>query len=128
MKPILLSLLMLPLFVACGKQEPPAPAVPPTPSMGDADLPPPKRRRRLQPRLRRPAAAPAAAPAAPAAGGGNLAKGEADLQQTCFACHAGGWLAGRANWVTRRRGPRASPKAWTRCTCTLSRAFRARPA
>jgi cytochrome c5 len=85
-KPILFSLLILPLFVACGKQEPPVPAVPPTPQTSvPAPAPAPE------------AAAPAlqvapsvAAPAAPAAGGGNVAKGEATYKQTCFACHAAG--------------------------------------
>ena len=77
MKPILLSLLILPLFVACGKQEPPAPAVPPAPQTA-APAPAPE------------VAAPNAAPAAPMAASGNTAKGEDIYKQTCFACHAAG--------------------------------------
>jgi cytochrome c5 len=76
-KPILLSLLILPLFVACGKQEPPAPAVPPAPQTA-APAPAPE------------VAAPNAAPAAPMAASGNTAKGEDIYKQTCFACHAAG--------------------------------------
>jgi cytochrome c5 len=93
-KPILLSLLILPLFVACGKQEPPAPAVPPAPQTA-APTPAPVPE----------AAAPAPAPAAPAAGG-NTAKGEDIYKQTCFACHAAGVagapkLGDKAAWGPR---------------------------
>jgi cytochrome c5 len=76
-KPILLSLLILPLFVACGKQEPPAPAVPPAPQTAAPASAPE-------------VAAPNAAPAAPMAASGNTAKGEDIYKQTCFACHAAG--------------------------------------
>ena len=102
-KPILLSLLMLPFFVACGKQEPPAPAVPlapqtaaPTPApVPEAAAPAPAPE----------AAAPPTAPAAPATGG-NTAKGEDIYKQTCFACHAAGVagapkLGDKAAWAPR---------------------------
>lgn len=95
-KPILLSLLMLPLFVACGKQEPPPPAVPPAPQTAAPTpaAPAPE------------AVAPAPAPAAPATGGGNLAKGESIYKQSCFACHAAGVagapkLGDKAAWAPR---------------------------
>jgi cytochrome c5 len=98
MKKILFPLLILPLFVACGKQEPPAPAVPPAPQTA-APTPAPAPE----------AAAPAPGPAqeaAPAAGGGNVAKGEATYKQTCFACHAAGVagapkLGDKAAWGPR---------------------------
>ena len=95
-KPILLSLLMLPLFVACGKQEPPAPQ---TSAPAIAPVPAPE--------AAAPAPAPTApAPAAPATGGGNVAKGEATYKQTCFACHAAGVagapkLGDKAAWGPR---------------------------
>jgi len=107
-KPILLSLLILPLFVACGKQEPPAPAVPPAPQTA-APTPTPA----PAPEAAAPAPAPAqeaappvAAPAAPAAGGGSVAKGEDIYKQTCFACHAAGVagapkLGDKAAWGPR---------------------------
>jgi cytochrome c5 len=103
-KPILLSLLILPLFVACGKQEPPAPAVPPAPQTA-APTPPPA----PAPEAAAPTQAPAppvAAPAAPATGGGNVAKGEEVYKQTCFACHAAGVagapkLGDKAAWGPR---------------------------
>jgi len=102
MKPILLSLLILPLFVACGKQEPPAPAVPPAPQTA-APTPAPA------PEAVAPApeaAAPTAAPAAPMAASGNTAKGEDIYKQTCFACHAAGVagapkLEDKAAWAPR---------------------------
>jgi cytochrome c5 len=95
MKQILLPLLILPLFVACGKQEPPAPAVPPAPQTA-APTPAPAPE----------AAAPVVAPAAPAAGGGNVAKGEDTYKKTCFACHDAGVagapkLGDKAAWGTR---------------------------
>ena len=100
-KPILLSLLMLPLFVACGKQEPPAPAAPPTPQTAPS-APAPEA---AAPAPAPEAAAPAPAPAAPAAGG-NTAKGEDIYKQTCFACHAAGVagapkLGDKAAWGPR---------------------------
>ena len=96
-KPILLSLLMLPLFVACGKQEPPAPAAPPAPQSAP-----------LTPAAPAPeAAAPAPAPATPAAGG-NTAKGEDIYKQTCFACHAAG-VAGAHPWSTPVSTPARTP-------------------
>jgi cytochrome c5 len=108
-KPILLSLLILPLFVACGKQEPPAPAVPPAPQTAaptpapapEAAAPTPAPAPSPSPE----AAPPVAAPAAPAAGG-NTAKGEDIYKQTCFACHAAGVagapkLGDKAAWGPR---------------------------
>jgi cytochrome c5 len=102
-KPILLSLLILPLFVACGKQEPPAPVVPPAPQTA-APTPAPA------PEAAAPAPAPetapsVATPAAPATGG-NTAKGEDIYKQTCFACHAAGVagapkLGDKAAWGPR---------------------------
>jgi len=107
-KPILLSLLILPLFVACGKQEPPAPAAPPAPQTAPPTpaAPAPE------------AAAPAPAPAAPAAGG-NTAKGEDIYKQTCFACHAAGVagapkLGDKAAW-----GPRIAQGSDTLYTHSL---------
>jgi cytochrome c5 len=108
LKKILLPLLILPLFAACGKQEPPAPAVPPAPETA-APTPAPA------PEAAAPAPAPApvpeaapsvAAPAAPAAGGGNVAKGEDIYKQTCLACHATGVagapkLGDKAAWGPR---------------------------
>jgi cytochrome c5 len=96
-KPILLSLLILPFFVACGKQEPPAPAAPPAPQTA-----PPA----PAPEAAAPAPAPAPAPAAPAASGGNVAKGEAVYKQICFACHDAGVagapkLGDKAAWAPR---------------------------
>jgi cytochrome c5 len=92
-KKILLPLLILPLFVACGKQEPPA--APPAPQTA-APTPAPAPE----------AAPPVAAPAVPAAGGGNTAKGEDIYKQTCFACHAAGVagapkLGDKAAWGPR---------------------------
>jgi cytochrome c5 len=94
-KQILLPLLIFPLFVACDKQEPPAPAVPPAPQTA-APTPAPAPE----------AAAPTAAPAAPMAAGGNTAKGEDIYKQTCFACHAAGVagapkLGDKAAWAPR---------------------------
>jgi len=109
-KPILLSLLILPLFVACGKQEPPAPAVPPAPeTAAPAPAPAPEAAAPTPTPAPTPApeaAAPAPAPEAPATGGGNVAKGEAIYKQTCFACHAAGVagapkLGDKAAWGPR---------------------------
>ncbi|BAV33150.1 cytochrome C [Sulfuricaulis limicola] len=104
MKPMLLSLLILPFLVACGKQQPPAPAVPPAPQTVTPTPAPEAAAPTPAPAPQ--AAAPAAAPAAPAAGGGNLAKGEATYKQTCFACHAAGVagapkLGDKAAWAPR---------------------------
>ncbi|MHB1142623.1 MAG: c-type cytochrome [Sulfuricaulis sp.] len=95
LKKILLPLLILPLFVACDKQEPPAPAAPSAPQSAEPApaAPAPE------------AAAPVPAPAAPAAGG-NTAKGEDIYKQTCFACHAAGVagapkLGDKAAWGPR---------------------------
>jgi cytochrome c5 len=100
MKPILLSLLILPLFVACGKQEPPAPAVPPVPQTAAPALAP----EAAAPAPETPP--PVAAPAAPTGGAGNVAKGEDIYKQTCFACHAAGVagapkLGDKAAWGPR---------------------------
>lgn len=95
LKRILLPLLILPFFVACGKQEPPLPSVPPAPqTTAPTPVPVPQ------------ATPPAAAPAAPMVAGGNLAKGEATYKQTCFACHAAGVagapkLGDKAAWAPR---------------------------
>jgi cytochrome c5 len=99
-KPILLSLLILPLFVACGKQEPPAPAVPPVPQTAAPALAP----EAAAPAPETPP--PVAAPAAPTGGAGNVAKGEDIYKQTCFACHAAGVagapkLGDKAAWGPR---------------------------
>jgi cytochrome c5 len=107
-KKILLPLLILPLFVACDKQEPPAPAAPsapqsaePTPTPApEAAAPAPA------PAPAQEAAPPVTAPAAPAAGGGSVAKGEDIYKQTCFACHAAGVagapkLGDKAAWGPR---------------------------
>lgn len=85
LKQILLPLLILPLFVACGKQESPAPSAPPAPQAA-APTPTPA------PDTAAPTPAPQAAPpaAAPAASGGNVAKGEDTYKKTCFACHDAG--------------------------------------
>lgn len=101
-RPILLSLSVLPLLVACGKQEPPAPAVPPAPQTA-APAPAPA------PEAAAPTPAPTPAPeapAAPASGGGSVAKGEEIYKQTCFACHAAGVagapkLGDKAAWGPR---------------------------
>jgi cytochrome c5 len=100
MRPILLSLLILPLFVACGKQEPPAPAVPPVPQTAAPALAP----EAAAPAPETPP--PVAAPAAPTGGAGNVAKGEDIYKQTCFACHAAGVagapkLGDKAAWGPR---------------------------
>jgi cytochrome c5 len=93
-KHILLALLILPLFAACGKQEPPAPPAPQTAAPTPAPTPAPE------------AAPPIAAPAAPVAGAGNLAKGEDTYKKTCSVCHAVG-VAGapkfgdKAAWAPR---------------------------
>lgn len=103
-RPIMLSLSILPFLVACGKQEPPAPAVPPAPqTAAPAPTPAPGA---AAPAPAPEAAAPAAPAAAPAGGGGNLAKGEATYKQTCFACHAAGVagapkLGDKAAWAPR---------------------------
>jgi cytochrome c5 len=101
-KPILLSLLILPLFVACDKQEPPAPATPPAPQSAEPTPAPAPEAAAPAPE----AAPPVAAPAVPAAGGGNTAKGEDIYKQTCFACHAAGVagapkLGDKAAWGPR---------------------------
>jgi cytochrome c5 len=105
-KPVLFSLLMLPLFVACGKQEPPAPAAPPTPQTSAPAPAPEAAAPAPAPAPAPEAAAPAPAPAAPATGGGNVAKGETVYKQTCFACHAAGVagapkLGDKAAWGPR---------------------------
>jgi cytochrome c5 len=104
---ILFPLLILPLFVACGKQEPPAPAVPPAPeTTAPAPAPAPEAAAPAPAPAPAPeAAAPVPVPAAPAAGG-NTAKGEAIYKQTCFACHAAGVagapkLGDKAAWGPR---------------------------
>jgi cytochrome c5 len=104
MRPILLSLLILPLFVACGKQEPPAPAVPPAPQ--SAEPTPAPTPEAAAPAPAPEAAPPVATPAVPAVGGGNTAKGEDIYKQTCFACHAAGVagapkLEDKAAWAPR---------------------------
>lgn len=104
-KPILLSLLILPLFVACGKQEAPAPAAPPAPQSAEP-APATPAPEAAAPTPAPEAAAPAPAPAAPATSGGNLAKGESIYKQSCFACHAAGVagapkLGDKAAWAPR---------------------------
>lgn len=107
MKPILLLLLILPLFVACGKQEPPTPAVPPTPqTAAPTPAPTPAPEAAAPTPAPAPEAAPAATPAAPVTAGGSVAKGEATYKQTCFACHDAGVagapkLGDKAAWAPR---------------------------
>jgi cytochrome c5 len=109
-RPILLSLSILPFLVACGKQEPPVPAAPPAPQTATpAPAPAPEAAAPTPAPTPTPApeaAAPAPAPAAPATGGGNVAKGEEIYKQTCFACHAAGVagapkLSDKAAWDPR---------------------------
>lgn len=91
LKRILLSLLFLPLVVACEKKEPPVP--PPTTTPAPA-APAPE------------AMAPTTMPAAPKVAGGNTAKGEDTYKKTCFACHDAGVagapkLRDKAAWGSR---------------------------
>lgn len=121
MKPILLSLLVLPLIVACDKQQPATPAVPiesplaaPTPTLqpdaptsmptplaaAPTALPMPTKKVMPTAKVTSPA------PAASASGGGDLVKGEAVYKASCSVCHAMG-VAGapklndKAGWQPR---------------------------
>ncbi len=99
----LIPFLLIPLLVACGKQEsapPPAseaiaPASPPPAATSDTTAAP----------APAPEAVPAPDAAAPAAGG-DLAKGEDVYKKTCSICHAAGVagapkLADKAAWGPR---------------------------
>lgn len=90
-RPLLLPLTILPLLVACDRNEVPAPPAPPAPQSA---APAPE------------AAPPAATPASPVAAGANLARGENVYKRSCLACHGAG-VAGaprvgdKAAWAPR---------------------------
>ncbi|TAM47417.1 MAG: cytochrome c5 family protein [Gammaproteobacteria bacterium] len=96
LKRILLSLLFLPLIVACEKKEAPAPATPPAPP-AVVVAPDPVSEAKTPTTM-------AAAPKKVA--GGNPGKGEETYKKTCFACHDAGVagapkLGDKANWGPR---------------------------